>query len=141
MPELRLFTLEEAERALPLVRRIVADLLAEYPRWRAAVGRFELLSAGARADWGGTADLTAAQAEVGAHALRIAEFLRELEGIGCVFKGFEAGLVDFHSLREDRPVYLCWKLGEAHITHWHEIQAGYEGRQPIDGAILTETVT
>jgi hypothetical protein len=141
MPELRLFTLEEAERALPLVRRIVEDLLAEYPRWRAAVGRFELLSAGARADWGGTADLAAAQAEVGAHAVRIAEFLRELEAIGCVFKGFEAGLVDFHSLREDRPVYLCWKLGEAHITHWHEIQAGYEGRQPIDGAILTETVT
>ena len=39
MPEFKLFTLEEAERTLPLVRRVVADLTNEYPRWRAAVGR------------------------------------------------------------------------------------------------------
>ena len=43
MPALKLFTLPEAERTLPLVRRIVADLMAEYPRWRAAVSRYELL--------------------------------------------------------------------------------------------------
>ena len=41
MPEFKLFTLEEAERTLPLVRRIVADLTLEYPAWRAAVGRFD----------------------------------------------------------------------------------------------------
>jgi hypothetical protein len=45
--------------------------------------------------------------------------------------------VDFYSLREDRPIFLCWKLGEDRITHWHEIDAGYSGRQPIDGAILS----
>jgi hypothetical protein len=54
MPEFKLFTLEEAERTLPLVRRVVADLTMEYPAWRAAVGRFELLTGGARADWGET---------------------------------------------------------------------------------------
>ena len=53
MPNPKLFTLAEAERTLPLVRRVVADLIAEYPRWRAAVSRFELLTGGARADWGG----------------------------------------------------------------------------------------
>ena len=56
-----------------------------------------------------------------------------------MFKGFEAGLVDFRSLREDRPIFLCWRLGEQRITHWHEIDGGFEGRQPIDGAVLTET--
>jgi hypothetical protein len=137
MPEFKLFTLEEAERTLPLVRRVVLYLTAEYPVWRAAVSRFELLTGGARADWGETGELLAAREEVSLHADRINRYLQELEGVGCVFKGFDAGLVDFYSLREDRPIFLCWKLGEERITHWHEIDAGFSGRQPIDGAILS----
>jgi hypothetical protein len=138
---MRLFTLAEAERTLPLVRRIVADLMSEYPRWRAAVGRFELLSAGARADWGETVEQATARDEVTAAAARINDYLKELEAIGCVFKGFDAGLVDFYTLRDDRPVFLCWKLGEERITHWHEIDSGFSGRQPIDGAILSATTS
>jgi hypothetical protein len=137
MPDFKLFTLQEAERTLPLVRRIVSDLTVEYPAWRAAVGRFELLTGGARADWGETHELVAARDEVTRHADRINRFLQELEGIGCVFKGFEGGLVDFYSLREDRPIFLCWRLGEDRISHWHEIDTGFGGRQPIDGAILS----
>ena len=137
MPDFKLFTLQEAERTLPLVRRIVSDLTVEYPAWRAAVGRFELLTGGARADWGETQELVAARDEVTRHADRINRYLQELEGIGCVFKGFEGGLVDFYSLREDRPIFLCWRLGEDRISHWHEIDTGFGGRQPIDGAILS----
>jgi hypothetical protein len=137
MPDFKLFTLQEAERTLPLVRRIVSDLTVEYPAWRAAVGRFELLTGGARADWGETHELVAARDEVTRHADRINRYLQELEGIGCVFKGFEGGLVDFYSLREDRPIFLCWRLGEDRIGHWHEIDTGFGGRQPIDGAILS----
>jgi len=139
MPDFKLFTLQEAERTLPLVRRIVSDLTVEYPAWRAAVGRFELLTGGARADWGETHELVAARDEVTRHADRINRYLQELEGIGCVFKGFEGGLVDFYSLREDRPIFLCWRLGEDRISHWHEIDTGFGGRQPIDGAILSAT--
>lgn len=135
----KLFSLEEAERTLPLVRRIVADLQAEYPFWREAVGRFELVAGALRADEGETEELRAAQAEVAMHAERISEYLGELESVGCLLKGFEAGQVDFYSLRGDRPVFLCWTLGEEHITHWHELEAGYAGRQPIDDAILSET--
>jgi hypothetical protein len=137
MSDFQLFTLAEAERTLPLVRRIVQDLTAEYPSWRAAVSRFEILTGGARADWGETQELVAARDEVTTHAERINRYLQELEAIGCVFKGFEAGLVDFYSLREDRPIFLCWCLGEERITHWHEIEAGFGGRQPIDAAILS----
>jgi hypothetical protein len=137
MPDFKLFTLQEAERTLPLVRRIVSDLTVEYPAWRASVGRFELLTGGARADWGETHELVAARDEVTRHADRINRYLQELEGIGCVFKGFEGGLVDFYSLREDRPIFLCWRLGEVRIGHWHEIDTGFGGRQPIDGAILS----
>ena len=128
----RFFTVAEAQRTLPLVRRIVADLMSEYPRWRAAVGRFELLSAGARADQGESVEQATARDEVTAAASRINEYLKELDAIGCVFKGFDAGLVDFYSLRDDRPVFLCWKSGEARIEHWHELEAGFGGRQPLD---------
>ena len=141
MPDFKLFTLDEAERTLPLVRRIVQDLTREYPGWRAAVSRYELLSGGARAEWGETGELLAAREEVTRHADRINRYLQELETIGCVFKGFEAGLVDFYSLREDRPIFLCWRLGEDRIGHWHEIEAGFGGRQPIDGAILSSVTT
>ncbi|HEX5387390.1 MAG TPA: DUF2203 domain-containing protein [Gemmatimonadales bacterium] len=135
---MKLFTLAEAERTLPLVRRIVEDLQAEYPLWRRAVSRYELLTGGARADWGETGELAAARDDVTTHAGRINGYLQELERVGCVFKGFDAGLVDFHSLRDDRPIFLCWRLGEERISHWHELGAGFDGRQPIDGAILSE---
>lgn len=137
--DVRLFTLEEAERTLPLVRRIVEDLVATYPAWRAGVGEYEALSLGASPERGETAGMIAAREAVAAHATRIDGYLRELREIGCVFKGFDAGLVDFRSLREDRPIFLCWRLGEDRITHWHEIDGGFDGRQPIDAAVLSET--
>jgi hypothetical protein len=137
--DVRLFTLAEANATLPLVQRVVTDLLSEYPRWRAAVAQFELLTGGARADWGETGELLAARDAVTMHAGCINGYLQELDRVGCVFKGFDAGLVDFYSLREDRVVFLCWRLGEECITHWHELDAGFSGRQPVDGAILTET--
>lgn len=141
MPEFKLFTLEEAERTLPLVRRIVHDLTVEYPAWREAVARYEVLTGGARADWGETGELIEARELVSSHAERINRYLQELEAVGCVFKGFEAGLVDFYSLREDRPIFLCWRLGEDRITHWHEVESGFAGRQPIDRAILSATTS
>lgn len=140
MTEMRLFTIEEAERTLPLVRRIVGDLLEEFPRWRAAVTHYELLSGGARAEWGETPELLDARERVTTLAERINQYLTELTAVGCVFKGFEGGLVDFYSLRDDRPVFLCWRLGEDRIRYWHEIDSGFSGRQPLDPAEFAETI-
>jgi hypothetical protein len=96
-----------------------------------------VLSGGARADWGEGPELLEARAAAMQHAERINTFLNELEQIGCVFKGFDAGLVDFYSLKEDRLVFLCWRLGEPRITHWHELDTGFTGRQPIDDSMLS----
>ena len=139
MVQPRIFTVDEANRTLPLVRRIVGDLLDEYPRWRAAVSHYEVLSGGARADWGETPELLNARGAVTTLAERINGYLGELSDIGCVFKGFDAGLVDFYSLREDRLIFLCWRLGEPAIEHWHEIDSGFSGRHPLDPGILTGT--
>jgi len=140
VPAPRIFTVAEAERTLPLVRRIVTDLLAAYPVWRQAVEEYDLLAGAARAEPGETPALRAARETITREAERINGYLQELEQIGCVFKGFEAGLVDFYALREDRLVFLCWRLGEAHITHWHEVDAGFAGRRPLDEVMLQETI-
>ena len=131
-PTPRIFSLAEAERTLPLVRRIVVDLQNEYALWRAAVGQFELVSAGSRVDEVPPPEVLAAEKEVATLASRVEALLAELESVGCVAKGIEAGLVDFYALRDDRLVFLCWRLGEMRISHWHDLDAGVDGRQPID---------
>jgi hypothetical protein len=128
----------------PAVRPIVRDLMAEHAAWRQAVERFELAVA---ADPGTPGDesaeeppaLLAARLAAEAHAFRIQELMAELTGLGCLFKGFDAGLVDFLSLRDDRPVYLCWRHGEDRVSHWHDIDGGFAGRHPIDAHLFSET--
>ena len=141
MDETRIFTLEEAERTLPLLRRILTDLRAEYRTWQDAGAEYELLAAGARAERGETEELLAARRAMTASADRISGFLDEIAAIGCLFKGFDAGLVDFYTLREDRLVFLCWRVDEDHITHWHDVESGYAGRQPVDSTFLTTTLS
>lgn len=137
MREPRIFTLAEAERTLPLVRRIVHDVMQEYAAWRRAVGRYELLAASLKGDDEEPAEVRALRAEVERSALRLDGYLAEIEQVGCVFKGFEEGLVDFCALREDRLVFLCWRYGEPRISHWHEVDGGFAGRQPLDTDHLT----
>lgn len=141
MEETRIFTLEEAERTLPLLRRILTDLRAEYRIWQDAGADYELLTAGARADRGESEELLAARRAMTDSADRISGYLDEIAAIGCLFKGFDAGLVDYYSLREDRLVFLCWRVDEDHITHWHDVESGYAGRQPVDSTFLTTTLS
>jgi hypothetical protein len=58
--------------------------------------------------------------------------LDQIQEWGIELKDLGQGLVDFPHRRGGRVVYLCWRLGEDAIGWWHEIQAGFAGRQPID---------
>lgn len=140
VPAPRLFSVAEAEATLPLVRRVVGDLLAAHPRWKELVARYELLSAPRRAEQGESAEIEAVREAASREAVRINDCLVELEAVGCVFKGFDAGLVDFYALREDRLVFLCWRHGEERISHWHEVDAGFDGRRPLDELMHSQTV-
>ena len=77
----------------------------------------------------------AAAAERPEAASRLAEDIRQLAGeveaLGCELKDIAMGLVDFRAVRQGREVYLCWRLGEPGIAFWHELEAGYMGRQPL----------
>ncbi|HWP37623.1 MAG TPA: DUF2203 domain-containing protein [Gemmatimonadales bacterium] len=125
------FTLEEANRTLPFVRKIVGDIVEEYRRWREHIARYELAAAGRRAEDPETAEQQRLRAAVEESANRINGFMEELSPVGCLFKGFEEGLVDFPSKLEGRDVYLCWRLGEEKVSYWHELDSGFRGRRPL----------
>lgn len=129
--EPRLFTVEMANRALPLVRRIVDDIVAEHVAWKDLVARHELLAAGARPERGESPEQVELQRRANQSAERISGYVAELAQVGVHLKGFEQGLVDFYGLHEGRLVYLCWQRGETRVAHWHELEAGFAGRQPI----------
>lgn len=133
--DVRLFTVEQANATLPLVRRIVDDLLALHPQWRAAVSAYELAQVAADAGEE-SAEARDARLEAGRLAGDIESCLDELTQVGCHFKDFEAGLVDFPASYDDRVVYLCWQSGEPAVSHWHELAAGAAGRRDIDATFL-----
>jgi len=56
----------------------------------------------------------------------------DLIDLGIEIKDPRRGLIDFRSLRAGRVVYLCWQLGEERIAYWHDLDAGFPGRQPLD---------
>ena len=55
-----------------------------------------------------------------------------IQDTGVLIKDINTGLLDFPALRDGREVYLCWQYGEGEIAFWHEVEAGFAGRQPIE---------
>lgn len=127
------FTVEEANRTLPLVERIVGDIVTTHRTLEERVEEYRSLAPDEdperrRAMASGIEELTAT----------VNRFIGELHELGALFKGIEEGLVDYYAMLDDRPVFLCWKLGEERIEWWHEIEAGYAGRQRLPDRLLVE---
>lgn len=131
----KLFTLQEANLLLPQVRRLVLAMqehAAQLEQLQSA------LRAQARAS-GGNGQLTNGKARhYNDSVLRLdtvtasmQALLAEMEALGCELKDIQQGLADFRAERDGRVVYLCWKLGEAEIRFWHELDTGFAGRQPL----------
>jgi hypothetical protein len=134
-PTTRHFSLDEANRTLPLVRRIVADIALEYREWRELVRRYEVVAGGATAEEGESEEQIGLREAIDRVARRVTACVAELDQVGCVLKGFEDGLVDFPGWFEGREVFWCWKLGEPEVVHWHEVDSGYAGRQPVPARV------
>jgi len=62
--------------------------------------------------------------------------VERINAMGCLVKDLEQGLVDFYSLRDDEPVFLCWQFGEPAVSHWHPLDGGFATREPIEGVFV-----
>jgi len=112
------FTPQEANDLLPQIKRIVQLVLSISREYYALSNKVETI--------GGNARLEGLQTE-------FQNFVRELESIGCIYKGVgtDSALVDFPSVISDEEVFLCWKSDEDRISYFHPIETGFAGREEI----------
>lgn len=130
---MKLYTLPEAEALLPQIREEL-EAMQTCKREVDAI-RADLEHAADKSSGNGHVKDESALAKKRQHAESLVEEMnRRLQRFnewGIELKGLEEGLVDFPSERHGRPVYLCWKQGEDRIEWWHDIDAGFAGRQPL----------
>jgi hypothetical protein len=69
-------------------------------------------------------------------ASEITAVVERINAMGCLVKDLEAGLVDFYSVLEEEPIFLCWQFGEPAVAHWHALDEGFSGRKPVEGITL-----
>lgn len=109
------FSAEQADRTLPLVRRIVRDLTEHHARWQDAVTGFEYATVASVAD-APDADAERYQADAQRLAREIEGFLAELDALGVECRDPARGLVAFPGEREGSPVYFTWEPGAAAVS-------------------------
>jgi hypothetical protein len=126
-PGKKYFSLSEANRSLPYVSRVIEDLTACYGRVVDFRRRIESPSTRENREH--------LEAEYETEMDRLSELVDELQQVGVELKDFEKGLLDFPALHDGREIYLCWHRGEDKVCSWHEVDAGYAGRQDV--AVLT----
>jgi hypothetical protein len=124
--ENRTFTLSEARRVLPRLRRLLSRAVTEREALVDIMAEVE--RAREKAELGGG---TVLGPDYLAHMFKFTGLVQEIESLGVQIKDFRTGLVDFPYDRDGRIVYLCWRLDEDEIEWWHEVEAGFAGRQPL----------
>ncbi|MFL2870700.1 MAG: DUF2203 domain-containing protein [Pirellulaceae bacterium] len=134
----KLFTIEEANKALPLVRLITQDLAELSEEVFQRQQRLSRVASGREitGDDPYSEELMLVQEQLDIQMQRLNELIDELRELGAEPKNGPGGridLVDFPSNMEGRMVYLCWQLGEPNVSHWHELDAGFAGRQVLPG--------
>jgi hypothetical protein len=132
---MKTFTLDEAQSLLP----VLESLLKRAIDGRRSAQNIETglnglaqriyFSGGMRVN---TVGIAKQRAEMEAHLKQVRESIAEIDAIGVQVKDLETGLLDFPCRVDDQVVLLCWRMGEPAIEHWHTVEAGFQGRQPVD---------
>lgn len=139
---MKTFTMDEAQSLLPVLEALLKRALegkqsAEEVESRLAdLSRRIYLSGGMRVDISSVAHQ---RAEMESHLARVRESIAEIDSIGAQVKDLDKGLLDFPFKLDDEVVLLCWKMGEPAIEHWHTIESGFRGRQPVDDRFRRRT--
>jgi hypothetical protein len=131
----RYFTLEEARAALPEVGRSIREAVQAKARYSEAEKVIQNLAQRILIMGGINVDTVAAEAwkaqyESSAETLKTS--MERIEELGVLIKDLDIGLVDFPTLFRGEEVYLCWRMDEDDIDHWHGVNEGFGGRKPID---------
>ena len=125
MKHSRHYTLDEANAALGWVEETIASLRSAREGLSDEEAREALAEAGPQ-NGGGDPGRVVSEA-----FLLLRDALARLQEAEVVLRDLDRGLVDFPAIRDDREVYLCWLEGEDEIRYWHDLEAGFAGREPL----------
>jgi hypothetical protein len=120
-----------AQELTPLMRELVAAK-RELDALDTRVTALRMALAGASSDNPDAFELAGAAERRRQVASRIGEGVSRIHRQGVLVKDLDRGLLDFYALQGDRLVFLCWALGEDAVAHWHPLEGGFAGRQPLD---------
>ena len=132
-----LFTPEEANRLLGQIRPALEKLRGrkrEFDRLDTRIGVLRIATAGADPGNADTIELRRLAAKRSLLGEAMGRDLSALQELGVVVKDLEQGLCDFYALAGDRLVFLCWRLDEPEVAHWHSLEGGFAGRRPLKNA-------
>lgn len=123
------FTLETANRALVLLKPIIADIVR---KMQEAHQLHQLVQQ--QKNTPGTSDVALLDNLSRAEKLlnEVEYHMKELEAVGVFLKDLEKGIVDFPCLRDGQIVYLCFRIDEESINFWHETSGSFTDRKPVD---------
>ena len=122
----RLFTVEEANALLPKLKELLEDVAIHRDAMREKAPHLEPILRSAGANGGGRVG-----SEYGVEAYNLYLAIERVRERGVLLKDLDTGLLDFPHERDGRVVFLCWHPPEESVAFWHEIEAGYRGRQPL----------
>ncbi len=125
------FTVEEANALLPKIKPLVAKLLEKRAKVTHMRTQIPELMGDLRSNIG-SVDTSAMVLDF----VDIERLMEKIQSYGCVIKSINAGLVDFLSDQNGRDVYLCWQYGENKVSHFHDLNAGFNGRKPLSDSTL-----
>ena len=139
----KLFTVDEANATLPLVRAIMQDLAGLSLELVERRQRLDHLLVGRETEEGDLygEELAQIQEELEREISKLQEYVNELRVLGVEPKNGPDGvidLVDFPAEIEGRRVYLCWRLGEPEVAFWHDIETGFAGREALPTASVAD---
>jgi hypothetical protein len=122
----RHFSRAEANALLPQLTKLLSQLRGAKDELTDTEAH-EALAEAAPANGGGEQGR-----QVGVAFLEVRRLLETIERSGIVLRDIDRGLVDFPTVIDGREVYLCWEFGEDEVGFWHDMDAGYGGREPLD---------
>ena len=125
-----LFSLEEANALIPKLELIMERMQCRGIELRVAIEALAREGSMPMQDIE-VSELLKRRPELGGLVQELEELIGEIEQFGGQFKGLELGLVDFPSEIDGQIGLLCWQYGEKEITHWHPLETGFDGRQPL----------
>jgi hypothetical protein len=127
------FSVAQANASLPLIRAIVRDITELAREVQERHDRVACLLPGDGPAIGEAhrEEVQQIQEQMERDQERMREYVEELQNLGVELKDYHTGLVDFPHWMDGREVLLCWRLGEPEVAHWHELDAGFAGRQKL----------